>query len=285
LLRVGFFIVRLEWALMSPVHADDAGTQAPTDYERSKHLAEGFWLRFNSDIMAPTNASVTELQTILSEPFPEDKSLETAMKQPAYHFRGGDAYSDMKWLRWSDALQPVEKELSNPQQVAEYMRRNNAVSMLAYRDPSSALRFIVSRKDKLPPTVYDVVLSVGESTWCEDFVRATAKTLEGKQKWQQLAYGKNPVHRMFAVRWSKSWAEPAAHFGIWEAALGDEYWYTRLLALRFIAKEKPTGAKQALTTFRNRTVAPNLVPEFQAKERELSDLATEALRTVKEQSK
>jgi hypothetical protein len=265
----------------------NAGTHAElvSDYERERQLADAFLSEYGTYMFGPTNASVSELRVMLTKPLPKDLPLDEAMKNTsAYGYFGGEnPVSDMAPFRWSDYVNlDVAMRSTNLSWSAEYMRRSTAADRLADTDPGFNLDYMVIRANRNTPTLFDVVLSVGPKTWREDFARATAKTADGRRKWKQLAQCKNPVYRMLALRWSKTWAEPAEQLDLWKRALGDEYWYTRLLAVRFLGELDSPVAREALTKFLKRPIDPTLPPQFHAKEKELTERAMLTLGLIKQ---
>lgn len=264
------------------VDAGETNVEQLTDWERIKQADDKFFANYGDYIFGVTNATLPELRMMLTQPLSKEFAVEEVMRAPPYQYLGGEnPVSDMAALRWlencDDSLLPIEPW---SQLLAEYMHKERVTDRLARADPQFSLRCMVERKDKLPPTLFDIVLTVGPATWNKDFVEATARGTDGKRQWRQLAQGKNPVYRMFALRWSKVWADPAEQLTLWKKTLADEYWYSRLLAARFLGEIDTPAAREALRLFMKRPIAANLAPEYKAKEKELTETALKGLGVI-----
>lgn len=280
--RWGVFL--LVFALASPVLASgqtgspDNREEVPNhlrktpEEEASLKRRQAFLKAYGHRIEAPLKMTAAELRQVIAQPFPDDVPISKFLKFPTYEY----VLSTFGLFDGNYHFDGDSDEIPYALQ-AEYWRRAGALKQIAGKDNGFLIEHLLSRKDKLTPTVWDGILA--SEWWSFEFVKPTIASPEGKTMWRQLVKGKNPVLRMMAVHWSKAWAEGAAAIDVWKTALSDEYWHTRAIALDYLAESKPTGTIEILEEFLRRKVDPTLPDEFLQKERQLNETAERFLKS------
>jgi hypothetical protein len=235
-----------------------------------------FLSQYGGYVFSVTNTPLSDLREVVSDSFSGDVAVNKILTNHNYQF-AVDSFSPL-----DSAFYGISDWCPLPVQ-AQYLRRSLAVKAVADADAAFLWDYLISRKDRLPPTVWDAVLLWESSRWwMEHFVIPTAKSPEGKAKWRQLLHAKNPIYRMMAVNASKIWADQSEAANVWKGALSDEYWYTRFLAVDYLGGARPPGTKEILEEFLRRKIDPNMPPAFLAKERELNERANRILASLRQ---
>jgi len=247
-------------------------TAADIETEHTKKRPEDlFFEKYKKKFMAINNMNLVECRETILQPFPEDVPLHKFLSDPRYDL----AYDTFNLFDGTYRFMGDTDKIPESLQ-ADYWFRGGAFVRLAEKDKKFVTKYLLDRKDTMPPTVWDGMLATGRllNPFMGD---SSLRSSEGKAMWQQLANAKNPAYRILAVQYSRSWADMAEMKLLWAAALSDEYWYIRSLALDYLIQKKLPGTKEILEQFLKRKIDPKLSAEFLALEEQLNETAQTTL--------
>jgi len=194
---------------------------------------------------------IGQLQELVARPLSKEVSLNSLLTNPQDNM-------DPELLLLGD---PLQRLLDNgdltQDQWAEYSEKLGAMHQLARATAKFPMAWILLRKDRADPTVFEALLAADSHDILSDDEIDLARP-EHHGNWLKLLDARNPMCRMIAVRAADEWARDDELLAVLSRGLRDEYCGTRRMALEHFGELRPDGMQAVLRDFVGRKLPSGL---------------------------